>query len=312
MSSQWTRFYLAFAAAILCACLVPAGTGQEAPLDGYSPTDSKTQRDWEAKFRAIPDPKILRSTMERLAARPHNVGTPYDKDNAEWILLKFKEWGWDAQIEKFDVLYPTPKRRLVELTAPSRFTAKLEEPNVAVDPTSSQKSEQLPTYNVYTIDGDVTAPLVYVNYGAPDDYDELERMGVSVKGAIVIARYGRVWRGIKPKLAADHGAVGCLIYSDPRDDGYFVNNVFPTGPMRRPKECSAAVSRISPRVFRATRCGSTAAILPPRDTPRRTRRASRRSRCCPSPTETRSPCSPLSPDPWPRRRGGAPCPFPIT
>jgi len=232
MSSQWTRFYLAFAAAILCACLVPAGTGQEAPLDGYSPTDSKTQRDWEAKFRAIPDPKILRSTMERLAARPHNVGTPYDKDNAEWILLKFKEWGWDAQIEKFDVLYPTPKRRLVELTAPSRFTAKLEEPNVAVDPTSSQKSEQLPTYNVYTIDGDVTAPLVYVNYGAPDDYDELERMGVSVKGAIVIARYGRVWRGIKPKLAADHGAVGCLIYSDPRDDGYFVNNVFPTGPMR--------------------------------------------------------------------------------
>ncbi len=232
MSNRWTRFYLAFAAAILCACLAPAGTGQEAPLDGYSPADSKTQRDWEAKFRAIPDPKILRSTLERLSARPHNVGTPYDKDNAEWILSKFKEWGWDAHIENFDVLYPTPKRRLVELTAPYRFTAKLEEPNVAVDPTSSQKSEQLPTYNVYTIDGDMTAPLVYVNYGAPDDYDELERMGVSVKGAIVIARYGRVWRGIKPKLAADHGAKGCLIYSDPRDDGYFVNNVFPTGPMR--------------------------------------------------------------------------------
>ncbi|HKO03659.1 MAG TPA: PA domain-containing protein, partial [Candidatus Acidoferrales bacterium] len=232
MANRWTRLYLTLAAAILCACLAPAGTGQEAPLDGYSPADSKAQREWEAKFRALPDPKILRGSMERLAARPHHVGSPYDKDNAEWILSKFKEWGWDARIETFDVLYPTPKRRLVELTAPTRFTAKLEEPVLAEDPTSSQKSEQLPTYNVYTIDGDATGPLVYVNYGAPEDYEELERHGVSVKDAIVIARYGRVWRGIKPKVASDHGAVGCLIYSDPRDDGYFDDIVLPTGPMR--------------------------------------------------------------------------------
>src|SRR5271155_4836101 len=234
MSNGSTRFCLALGAAMLYACLAPAGTGQEAPLDGYTPANSKAQREWEAKFRAIPDTKILRSTLERLAARPHNVGTPYDKDNAEWMMAKYKEWGWDATIESFDVLYPTPKRRLVELVAPHRFTAKLEEPNVPEDPTSSQKSEQLPTYNIYTGDGDVTGPLVYVNYGGPEDYEELDRLGISVKGAIAIARYGRVWRGIKPKLAAEHGAIGCLIYSDPRDDGYFVNDVFPKGPMRPP------------------------------------------------------------------------------
>ena len=234
MTPRWTREFSISVVLLAAAVLAPAGLGQEAPLDGYSPADSKTQRDWETKFRAIPDPNILRSTMERLAARPHNVGTPYDKDNAEWILSKFKEWGWDAHIETFDVLYPTPKRRLVELTAPYAFTAKLEEPNVPEDPTSSQKSEQLPTYHVYSIDGDVTGPLVYVNYGGPEDYKELERLGVSVKGAIVIARYGRVWRGIKPKVAAEHGAIGCLIYSDPRDDGYFEDKVFPKGPMRPP------------------------------------------------------------------------------
>ena len=130
--------------------------------------------------------------MQRLSARPHHVGSPYDKDNAEWILAKFKEWGLDAQIETFDVLFPTPKERAVELIEPTRFTAKLEEPAVSVDPTSNQQKEQLPTYNAYSIDGDVTAPLVYVNYGIPDDYEQLERLGISVKGAIVIARYGAV------------------------------------------------------------------------------------------------------------------------
>jgi N-acetylated-alpha-linked acidic dipeptidase len=232
MTSRWTR-WLSIAALLLAAAwLVPAGAGEETPLDGYSAADSKAQREWETKFRALPDPKMLRASMERLSARPHNVGTPYDKDNAEWILARFKEWGWNAHIETFDVLYPTPKRRVVELTAPYRFSAKLEEPDVAVDPTSTQKSEQVPTYHIYSIDGDVTAPLVYVNYGVPEDYEELERMGVSVKGAIVIARYGHSWRGIKPKVAAEHGAIGCLIYSDPRDDGYYQDNVFPKGPMR--------------------------------------------------------------------------------
>ena len=147
-----------------------------------------------------------------MSARPHHVGSPYDKDNAEWLLARFKEWGWDAQIETFSVLFPTPTERVLELLEPTRFTARLEEPVVAVDPTSNQKSEQLPTYNAYSIDGDVTGPLVYVNYGRPEDYEVLERYGISVKGAIVLARYGESWRGIKPKVAAEHGAIGCLIY----------------------------------------------------------------------------------------------------
>ena len=124
-----------------------------------------------------------------LSARPHHVGSPYDKDNAEWILAHFKEWGLDAHIETFDVLFPTPKVRVLEMVAPTKFTAKLEEPALAVDPTSNQKSEQLPTYNAYSIDGDVTAPLVFVNYGLPEDYEKLDRLGISVKGAIVIAKY---------------------------------------------------------------------------------------------------------------------------
>jgi N-acetylated-alpha-linked acidic dipeptidase len=174
----------------------------------------------------------MRESMRRLTAHPHHVGSPYDKDNAEWILARFREAGLDAHIEPFEVLFPTPKKRLVELLAPVHFTARLDEPPVKGDPTSGQKGEQLPTYNAYSIDGDVTAPLVYVNYGVPKDYEDLDRLGVSVKGAIVLARYGQSWRGVKPKVAAEHGAVGCIIYSDPRDDGYFVDDVYPAGPMR--------------------------------------------------------------------------------
>src|ERR1700682_6212670 len=215
-----------------CVLLLAASPETEQPLNGYSAVTSRSQRDWETKFRAVPEPQNLRDYMQRLSARPHHVGSAYDKDNAEWMLSKFKEWGLDAHIENFDVLFPTPKERVVELVEPSRFQAKLQEPPVSVDPTSNQQSEQLPTYNAYSIDGDVTAPLVYVNHGIPEDYEKLEQMGISVKGAIAIARYGHSWRGIKPKVAAEHGAVGCLIYSDPRDDGYFEGDVFPHGPMR--------------------------------------------------------------------------------
>ncbi len=211
-------------------------TADDAPLYGYSAASSVTERQWEEKMRAIPDPKNLRAYMERLTARPHNVGSPYDEDNAEWLLGKFKEFGLDAHIETFTVLYPTPKERLVELVEGGpHFTAKLQEPPVPDDPTSRQTSEQLPTYNAYSIDGDVSAPLVYVNYGVPEDYEVLERRGVSVKGAIVIARYGKSWRGIKPLVGAEHGAIGCIIYSDPRDDGYSGGETFPKGPWR-PKD----------------------------------------------------------------------------
>ena len=187
---------------------------------------------WEEKFRSIPNRQNLRDYMQRLSARPHHVGSPYDKDNAEWIAAKLKSWGLDAKIETFDVLFPTPKERVVEMIEPTRFTAKLQEPPVGVDPTSNQQSEQLPVYHAYSIDGEATAPLVYVNYGIPADYEQLARMGISVNGAIVIARYGESWRGIKPKVAAEHGALACIVYSDPRDDGYAVNDVFPDGPDR--------------------------------------------------------------------------------
>ena len=163
---------------------------------------------WDARFRAIPNANNIGDYIKRMSARPHHLGSPYDKDNAEWILSKFKEWGWEARIETYDVLFPTPKERLVEMVAPSAFTLKLEEPAVAEDPTSTQKNEQLPSFNAYSIDGDVTGPIVYVNYGRPQDYEDLERRGISVKGAIVLARYGNSWRGIKPKVAAEHDDAG--------------------------------------------------------------------------------------------------------
>jgi len=214
--------------------LLSAQTPTQPVFRGFSADSSRTEHSWEEKFRAIPSPENMRAYMNRLAARPHNVGSPYDKENAEWILGKLKEWGLDAHIEEFDVLFPTPKERVVELLEPSRFRAKLAEPPVPEDPTSSQTSEQLPTYNAYSADGDVTGRLVYVNHGVPDDYEQLDRLGISVKGAIVIARYGGSWRGIKPKVAAEHGALGCIIYSDPRDDGYAEGKTFPNGEWRPP------------------------------------------------------------------------------
>jgi N-acetylated-alpha-linked acidic dipeptidase len=227
------------ALAVASISLAPLQTrviANDQPLLGYSAESSRAERQWEEHFRAIPSTDNLRSFMERLAAHPHHVGSPYDKDNADWIAAKFKEFGLDTHVEQFDVLYPTPKERVVELVEGGpKFVAKLQEPIVKQDPTSNQTAEQLPTYHVYSKDGDVTAPLVYVNYGVPEDYEQLDRMGISVKGAIVIARYYHSWRGIKPKVAAEHGAVGCLIYSDPHEDGFVEGEVFPDGPWR-PKD----------------------------------------------------------------------------
>jgi len=208
-------------------CLAQSGSA----LRGYTADGTRTERDWEQKFREIPKPDNMREYMRRLSAYPHHIGSPYDKDNAEWILGLFQSWGLDAHIETFRVLFPTPKLRLLERIEPGHYQAKLAEPAVPGDATSGQTG-QLPTFNAYSIDGDVTGPLVYVNYGIPADYEILERNGVSVKGAIVIARYGGSWRGIKPKVAAEHGAIGCIIYSDPKDDGYAQGDVFPEGPWR--------------------------------------------------------------------------------
>src|SRR3954469_11225018 len=217
---------------IAVSTLALAPLSADVPLRGFFPQSVQAERDLETRFKALPDPGHMREAMRRLSARPHHVGSPYDKENAEWILDQFKSYGWDAHIENFDVLFPTPVERIVELVAPTTFKATLQESAISVDPTSNQQAEQLPSYNAYSIDGDVTGPLVFVNYGVPADYDELEQRGISVKGAIVIAKYGGSWRGIKPKVAAEHGAIGCLIYSDPRDDGFAGGDVFPNGPMR--------------------------------------------------------------------------------
>ncbi|MGC2273074.1 MAG: PA domain-containing protein, partial [Candidatus Sulfotelmatobacter sp.] len=214
---------------------VPTAAPGASRLAGYSARSSETERGWEKKLQDGIVPENLRQNMQLLSARPHHVGSPYDKENAEWILSKFKEWGFDAHIETFTVLFPTPKERIVEMIEPTKFRAKLQEPPVPGDPTSDQTSEQLPTYNAYSIDGDVTAPLVYVNYGNREDYEQLDRLGISVKGAIVIARYGEGWRGIKPKVAAEHHAIGCIIYSDPQDDGFFNGDDYPEGGWR-PRE----------------------------------------------------------------------------
>ncbi len=204
-------------------------------LAGFSTEDSRIEQQREEKFRSSISADNIRDYDKVLSAHPHHVGSPYDKQDEEWLAAKFKEWGWDVHVESFQILFPTPKERVLEMVAPVRFVAKLQETPIPGDPTSGQQAEQLPSYNAYSIDGDVTAPLVYVNYGVPDDYDDLDRMGISVKGAIVIARYGVSWRGIKPKVAAEHGAVGCLIYSDPRDDGYTEGDVFPNGAWRPPQ-----------------------------------------------------------------------------
>jgi N-acetylated-alpha-linked acidic dipeptidase len=223
---------------IFAGCLIgsalaepPAG-GDE--MEGFSAHGAAVEKQLEQRFDSDLSAADMREWMQKLAAAPNQVGSAHDKANAEFILQKFRDWGWDASLEEFSVLYPTPREEVLELVAPTHVVARLREPAVEGDATSKQTDDELPPYNVYGADGDVTGELVYVNQGMPDDYAELERQGVSVKGRIVIARYGGGWRGLKPKLAYEHGAIGCLIYSDPHDDGYGVGDYYPKGGYRPP------------------------------------------------------------------------------
>jgi N-acetylated-alpha-linked acidic dipeptidase len=218
------------AAALLFTTITLAAQPIVAPIYGFR--DAAKQHALEQQFDAKLNRDNLRTWMKRMAARPHHLGSAYGKENAEFMAALFKSWGYDTAIEQFDVLFPTPKTRVVELLAPERYTAKLAEPALAQDTTSNQVDEILPPFNAYSADGDVTGELVYVNYGVPKDYEVLAENGVDVRGKIVIARYGGSWRGIKPKVAAEHGALGCLIYSDPRDDGYFAGDAYPIGAYR--------------------------------------------------------------------------------
>lgn len=224
----------------LIGALIYAGVTAAGPADqasggamlGFSAANSLDEQAAERHFDAELNAGELREWMRTMASEPNQVGSAHDKANAEFMLQKFREWGWDASIETFSVLYPTPRHIALQLIAPKQFTARLAEPAIKGDASSSNTAGALPPYNVYGADGDVSAELVYVNYGMPDDYKELDRRAISVKDRIVIARYRGGWRGLKPKLAYEHGAIGCLIYSDPRDDGFFLGDAYPQGGWR--------------------------------------------------------------------------------
>jgi N-acetylated-alpha-linked acidic dipeptidase len=234
MRRPWSAKLLAVLGSALAGTLslsaLAAGDNPPA-MQGFSSADAAQQTALEQKFDALLSAQDQSDWNKDESSDANNVGTPHDKANAENMLKMFQSWGWDAHLETFYVLYPTPKEELLEMTAPTQFKATLHEPPVPGDHTSSL-TDVLPPYNAYGGDGDVTASLVYVNYGMPDDYKELARHGVDVKGKIVIARYGAGWRGLKPKLAYQHGAVGCIIYSDPYDDGYRQGDVYPKGAFR--------------------------------------------------------------------------------
>ncbi|HLK28297.1 MAG TPA: M28 family metallopeptidase [Puia sp.] len=219
------KFVLA-GAALLCYTFSHAQTKN---LSGFSESSAKQQFAAEEKFDSYLKAENVGQMIKDMAARPHHVGSSGGKAVADYIYNKLKSWGYDVQTETFYVLFPTPKSRLLEMTSPTKFKATLTEKILAEDATSNQTSEQLPTYNCWSADGDVTGELVFVNYGLPEDYDYLSRLGIDVKGKIVIAKYGRSWRGIKPKVAQEHGALGCIIYSDPKDDGYYQGDVYPKG-----------------------------------------------------------------------------------
>jgi N-acetylated-alpha-linked acidic dipeptidase len=218
--------YLFAIATILSAVVANA---QNKSLIGFSENALLEQFNTEKKFDSYLDTADIDHFIKEMSARPHHVGSPGDKAVTEYIYNKYKSWGFDVNIETFYVLFPTPKFRLLEMTGPTSFKASLMELPLKEDATSGQTNEQLPTYNCYSPDGDVTGELVFVNYGVPEDYEYLERIGIDVRGKIVIAKYGHSWRGIKPKVAQEHGAIGCIIYSDPKDDGYYQGDVYPKG-----------------------------------------------------------------------------------
>src|SRR6201986_4986473 len=219
-------------ASLTACCMLALGVTAYAQSSMAQPADTASL---EKSLDSVLSAKDQSDWDKLMASEPNHVGSPHDKANAEWELAQFKSFGWDAHIETFQVLYPTPVSEALELKGPKPFKATLQEPPIPGDTSATAKQYALPSYLAYQGDGDVTAQLVYVNYGMPDDYKALQRMGISVKGKIVIARYGSGWRGLKPRLAADHGAVGCIIYSDPADDGYAHDATYPVGPERPPQ-----------------------------------------------------------------------------
>ena len=238
LSITLVRNYLSMKTLLLSfaiTCLGFAAHSQQKSILGFSKEGADAELKLEEKFEGQLKAGNMDQWLKTLTARPHHLGSVYGKINAEFMRDQFKSWGYETEIETYKVLFPTPKVRVLEMTAPTKFMARLAEPALKEDGTSNQINEQLPVYNAWSADGDVTAELVFVNYGIPEDYEQLERLGIDVKGKIVITKYGGSWRGIKPKVAQEHGAIGCLIYSDPKEDGYNKGDVYPKGPFR-PKD----------------------------------------------------------------------------
>jgi len=212
---------------VFLLCLSSPGLAQN--ISGFKTENAAKQLALEELFESKISAANLDSWMKQMSAKPHWVGTDYGKQNADWMAKQFKSWGYDTEIATYYVLFPYPKIRVLELKSPTTYTAKLTAVPVAGDVFTEQGDALLPSYNAFSTDGDVEAELVFVNYGIPEDYEELARRGIDVKGKIVIAKYYGSWRGIKPKLAAEKGAIGCIIYSDPKDDGYVRGDVYPKG-----------------------------------------------------------------------------------
>lgn len=219
---------------LVFALLAAAGAaiGAEAIILGFDDSGSRLQRSMEADFDTYLDAAEMDRWLRRLSARPHHVGSAYGRENAEFIAGLFESWGYDVEIAEYRVLLPTPLVREVELISPGSYSAMLEEDSLAEDPSTSVRDELLPPYNAFSTDGEVEGELVFVNYGIPEDYEMLERHGIDVTGKIAVAKYGKSWRGIKPKLAGEKGAIGTIIYSDPADDGYGAGDVYPNGPFK--------------------------------------------------------------------------------
>jgi N-acetylated-alpha-linked acidic dipeptidase len=216
---------------LLMIFIVQSSIAQTKKMIGFYDKNVDKELSLESIFDSNLSKTNIGETIKKLSEKPHHISSPGDKENVEYILSLFEKWGWDAKIETFYVLFPTPETRILEMTYPTSYKAILKEPALKEDATSGQPG-QLATYNAYSADGDVTSELVFVNYGLPEDYEVLDNMGIDVKGKIVIAKYGRSWRGIKPKVAQEHGAIGCIIYSDPADDGFFQGDVYPKGAFR--------------------------------------------------------------------------------
>ncbi len=223
---------------IACSLLMAAVMGGQSigfaqtTIDGFAPKPSDNQRRLEEQFRAVPSAANAREELRRLTSEAHLAGSPEDYATAIYVRDQMRSFGLAADMREYQVLLPYPRSpSIVELIAPRHERLQVREDVVPEDPSSSSK-KIVPLFNGYGASGDITAPLVYVNYGLPNDYEDLRKAGVEVKGKIAIARYGNSFRGVKAKVAEDNGAIGLIIYSDPADDGFTQGEVYPKGPWR--------------------------------------------------------------------------------